>query len=306
MRLRSLLFRACLSLAVLLGGLASRAMAQAKLVSPDESFVVYTPSIWDLFADYQSGGSRSYPLLVYLHGANQTNETAYEPMLKSLALAGYYVLFPRYDAQSANSNDYYFHARDETLHALFNVNTLLTNPQYQGLFHSVDTGRIGLIGHSWGGAYALKMANNLRYVGVETKALVLHDPSGFNSDAAPLGAFPYWLDSWYLRLIPSNTRLVTIVSTDMVVQEVNSSTTLGSGEASGIWARAWHNTPVWSNYRHAFLAARTHRSVSTDYASYGAVWRNVTVNAMNSAFRGAYFSPTQSGTWTLNFDSITP
>lgn len=288
-----------------ISGSASHA-APYKVVSGDGRYVVYTPDVWDLAADTYYGVPQDYPVLVYLHGANHRDERAYESILRDLADAGNYVIFPRFDAADGATNHYYLRALIETMMALSDVNGLLSRSAIRNVVDPIDVNRVGLAGHSVGGMFALKLANDLPVLGTTPATIVLHDPAGF-PNAIPFGNVNWLGAGWDgLGRIPGNPRLAIIVAWDTLVNEYSAPALLGNGPASGIWSRAWHYTPMSRSRKHAFIGGKTHQSASSDYASYGSTYRVITVNALRSAFHNEPFDATPNLIWTTHFDQVTP
>jgi len=272
-----------------------------KLVSSDGRFVVYTPEPWQLNRAHDG----LHPVILYLHGANHKYETAYEPLLQDMASrnVGSYVIFPRYDATNqAHSNYFLFRALFGAAGALYDVNDLLTERGYA----TIDTQNITIAGHSWGGAYALVLANALSSVGTITpEAIVLHDPAGYMAEAFPAGQFPGLLND--LSSIPSHTRLMLVVSHSTFDPEFWSfvflSPTRGQSQFSGIWTSAWRNTNIAADRKSAEVVEGPHQGMlnlgtteTNFYPMFGAPYRDATLAAADLPY----------GFWGPFFEAVLP
>ncbi len=104
----------------------------------------------------------TFPLVVFAHG-NGSNGAAYEPLLRQWAAAGYVVAAPTFplsskNALSATLADYPHQPGDVSfvLTSMLRLNRTAGSP-----FHGVlAPGRVGVVGHSIGGATVLGVAAN--------------------------------------------------------------------------------------------------------------------------------------------------
>jgi pimeloyl-ACP methyl ester carboxylesterase len=250
-----------------------------KLVSNDGSFVVYTPP-----EEWQYGDHYSHPVILYLHGANHRDETEYEPLLEDMAAwgLGAYVIFPCYDATNpAHSGNFLVRALFQSIDALSEVNGLLAQHEYE----PIDTENITIAGHSWGGAYALVLANIFSSASIATpEAIVLHDPAGYQPEAFPAGQHQSWLSD--LSDVPSNTHLTIIVAFNTFLPEyeslANDHAGRGRSPVSGVWTSAWRNTNITVEEKDAVMVLGPHQGMLKDYyESFGQSYLDITCSAAN-------------------------
>jgi predicted dienelactone hydrolase len=105
----------------------------------------------------------SFPLVVFAHG-NGSNGAAYEPLLRQWAAAGYVIAAPTFPLSSQDApgggtiTDYTHQPGDVS----FVITSMLRLDRAAGSpFHGVlAAGRVGVVGHSLGGATVLGVAAN--------------------------------------------------------------------------------------------------------------------------------------------------
>jgi hypothetical protein len=282
------------------------------VVTERDLYILYEPALTTKF------NAKTMPLVVYLHGAPLFVEPDfYDRMLTDLAASGCSVVLPVWDAVGDWSDtdwtdpdvlptSWYGNAVERTRIALadiYNRRVGLWRPPLWNL---------ALVGHSLGGTYALKMADeaNDSSLGAEfrlpvsPRLIVLHDAAGFNTLLAttPPPHGPEWFAS--LDGIRDDASLVVIGSVDSVLAHIFANDI----NATGIWSRAWKRSGPLASKR-SYLALGSHYDVygPGDYGIYGsgdyALYRDVTIHALKAKFSGgptADPAPDRRLDWFLN------
>lgn len=118
-------------------------------------------SVWYPASSAPSGAAVQYPLLVFSQGFDLAVQS-YSTLLSDLASAGFVVAAPTYPdtdpGPELNENDIVNHPAD----LRFVITTLLGQSEQKGspLAGIVDTGEVGVLGHSDGGDVSLAVAAN--------------------------------------------------------------------------------------------------------------------------------------------------
>jgi pimeloyl-ACP methyl ester carboxylesterase len=276
--------------------------------TPQTDYVLYEPPFWYVF-----WGGPVRPVAIYLHGALANDESKYERMLTDMAHAGFVVVFPRYDGWSGNQ--WYEDAKTKTTAALEDLRGGRVGYLGQILGYPPDTSRWAVVGHSAGGMYSLKLANDAQSSGLGSPtAVILHDAGGFG-DIFPLltprqqrlyyyidGHWdfppedPLWLDD--LSQIPRNTLVVLLAAEYTWMCEVEEhfdgdGIELGNSAFSGVWSRAWHNTVnVDRSHKLGYVVPGGHNDVQNgSQESVYAAYREITINGLRAACGYADYDP---------------
>lgn len=263
--------------------------------TPQPEYALYEPPFW-----YAFWGGPVRPVVIYLHGAGANDETAYERMLTDMAHAGFVVVFPRYDGWSANQ--WYEDAKTKTTAALQDLRHGRVGYLAGILGYPPDTSRWALVGHSAGGMYSLKLANDASSNGLgPPTAVILHDAAGFRflPYLQPFPADLRWLDR--LDNINRDTLLVVLAAEETWLDEVDEAFDgdnigLGNSNAAGVWSRAWHKTTrIDPGRKHAYVVPGGHFSVLGEPSAAYDSYERLTVSALRSAFDGTDFDRYHDG-----------
>jgi len=254
-----------------------RAQAPGVHVEYHQDYFLYEP------AEGSDFSGDTMPLVVYLHGAPWFIEPfLYDSMLREVAAAGCVVVMPVYKETDVDKPEFlpwnwYAYALKQTQQALSDVvsgRTGAWRPRYCNL---------ALVGHSLGGTYALKMADEAtdtslpadQRLPASPKTIVLHDAAGYNAllfvSRQPYD--PNWIND--LDGIRDDATLVIVAAASSVIADRDREKP--DYNATAIWSRAWHlSDPLQS--KRAYIALGGH----FDVYGIGAydVYAEATVNAL--------------------------
>lgn len=274
-------------------------------------YALYEPPLAVVFEKYFSS-SQGLPVLVYLHGSYETNETRYDAFCRDVAEAGFVVVFPKFDASLfSDKKSWYANAVRLTYEALIELKRLPSESGGVGYYHR-NTAQIALAGHSAGGMFALKMAEEFSILSPLTgigrpRALILHDPGGFAfGGTAIMQNSTTWMDSLYT--IPRDTELVILASAQVAAAESKEHSdrdaiVYGNSCFAGVWTRAWRKTNIEAARKNFFIVSGGHNAVSWDYWFQGGPYLNATVDVLDSALnKNGSFA--RSRTDAVNFSSF--
>lgn len=239
--------------------------------------------------------SQQMPLVVYLYGAPVLIEPSkYDRMLREIAASGCVVVLPLYGQPVEN--------RPETLQNLLpdrwyrdacnKTNRALWDIGYRDVSRwAPPLSNLAIVGHSLGGTFALKMANDVsnRSLGwyerpiATPKAIVLHDAAGYDSLDWTFPDSRMWIED--LSGIGAQTSLTMVIATEAIFAHA----WLQDENGSGIWARGWHRSTNVTQKR-SYVAWGGHFDVYGS-ASYS-VYVGATIAAVRSAiYRTSYRDP---------------
>jgi dienelactone hydrolase len=158
----------------------------------------------------EAPGTGTHPLVVFLHGWNALDPINYGGWIEHLVRRGNVVVFPRYQASALTSPTTF------TANAIVGIETALAELARPG--HAlVDTGRAGIVGHSFGGVLAANVAARAAAEGLpDFDAVMCAEPGTGGFDVYE----PY-------ANVPACTLLLAIAGDD--------DTVVGSGDARRIF-----------------------------------------------------------------------
>lgn len=280
----------------------------AVLVTDRPAYTLYEPPVAVAFEKYFSS-TNGLPVMIYLHGSFELDGHRYDPFCKEVARAGYVVVVPHFDALFSNRRDWYLDARSMTFGALLELSRLPWESGGIGNYRR-NTAQIAFAGHSVGGMFALKMANEFAILSPFTgigrpRALILHDPGGFAfGGTAIMQDSRTWLDN--LSSIPADVQLMILASVDAYLAEEREhydgdAFMFGNSCFAGIWTRAWRRTNVLTEGKHFFLVPGGHNAVSWGYWLHGTPYVNLTIEALDAALnRGPRVTRIRRDAWNAS------